>query len=73
MGSNASKEYKGPDNPKTDNIPYVVEKYTEYIKDNQYNILYIFYILIFTIFFILALFELISNISLYRTRKRTYK
>jgi len=37
MGSDASKDYKGPDNPETDNNIYVVDKFSNYAKDQQYS------------------------------------
>lgn len=77
MGSSASKEYKGPKNPEIDNLVFVIEEFTDYtninIRDYNFNIYNILLIAIFVFFFILSLLELISNISLYRTRKRTYK
>ena len=78
MGSSASKEYKGPKNPETENLVFVVEEFTDYMKGNQFSIEYMFFMFIFIFFFILSLLELISNILLYnpllyRTRKRTYK
>jgi|UniRef100_A0A6C0LCM7 hypothetical protein len=73
MGSSASKEYKGPKNPETENLVFVIEEFTDYMKGNQFSIEYMFFMFIFIFFFILSLLELISNILLYRTRKRTYK
>jgi hypothetical protein len=73
MGSSASKEYKGPNNSETENCVFVIEEFTDYTKGNQFSIEYMFFMFIFIFFFILSLLELISNILLYRTRKRTYK
>jgi hypothetical protein len=70
MGSNSSKEYKGPKNPETDNLVFVVEKFNDYMKDNQFSIEYMFFMFIFIFFFVLSLLELISNILLYWTRKK---
>jgi hypothetical protein len=77
MGSDASKDYKGPDNPETDNNIYVVDKFSNYAKDQQYsyNILVLLVICINAFILLLYIIELLSNLlySIRRWRKRTKK
>ena len=77
MGSDASKDYKGPDNPETDNNIYVVDKFSDYAKDQQYsyNIWILLVICINTFILLLYIIELLSNLlySIRRWRKRTKK
>jgi hypothetical protein len=77
MGSDASKDYKGPDNPETDNNIYVVDKFSNYAKDQQYsyNIWILLVICINAFILLLYIIELLSNLlySIRRWRKRTKK
>ena len=70
MGSDASKDYKGPDNPETDNNIYVVDKFSDYAKDQQYsyNIWVLLVICINAFILLLYIIELLSNL-LYRIRR----
>ena len=74
MGSDASKDYKGPDNPETDNNIYVVDKFSDYAKDQQYsyNIWILLVICINAFILLLYIIELLSNLlySIRRWRKR---
>ena len=73
MGSDASKDYKGPDNPETDNNIYVVEKFSDYMNGeqiNSYNIWVLLVMVMTAIFFLLSIMELLLNISYYRIRKK---
>ena len=73
MGSDASKDYKGPDNPETDNNIYVVDKFSDYMNGAQINWYYIWVLLVMVmtaIFFLLSIMELLWNISYYRIRKK---
>lgn len=73
MGSDASKDYKGPDNPETDNNIYVVEKFSDYMNGaqiNSYNIWVLLVMVMTAIFFLLSIMELLWNISYYRIRKK---
>jgi hypothetical protein len=64
MGSDASKDYKGPDNPETDNNIYVVDKFSDYAKDQQYsyNIWVLLVICINALILLLFIMELLSNL-----------
>ena len=64
MGSDASKDYKGPDNPETDNNIYVVDKFSNYAKDQQYsyNIWILLVICINAFILLLYIIELLSNL-----------
>lgn len=73
MGSDASKDYKGPDNPETDNNIYVVEKFSDYMNGaqiNWYDIWVLLVMVMTAIFFLLSIMELLLNISYYRIRKK---
>ena len=73
MGSDASKDYKGPDNPETDNNIYVVDKFSDYMNGEQINLYNIWVLLVMVmtaIFFLLSIMELLWNISYYRIRKK---
>jgi hypothetical protein len=73
MGSDASKDYKGPANPETDNNIYVVEKFSDYMNGeqiNSYNIWVLLVMVMTAIFFLLSIMELLWNISYYRIRKK---
>ena len=73
MGSDASKDYKGPDNPETDNNIYVVDKFSDYMNGaqiNWYNIWVLLVMVMTAIFFLLSIMELLWNISYYRIRKK---
>lgn len=73
MGSDASKDYKGPDNPETDNNIYVVDKFSDYMNGeqiNSYNIWVLLVMVMTAIFFLLSIIELLWNISYYRIRKK---
>lgn len=73
MGSDASKDYKGPDNPETDNNIYVVEKFKDYMNGAQINLYDIWVLLVIVmtaIFFLLSIMELLWNISYFMKRKR---
>ena len=73
MGSDASKDYKGPDNPETDNNIYVVEKFKDYMNDAQINLYDIWVLMVVCItafLLLLSIIELLLNISYYRTRKK---
>jgi uncharacterized protein HemY len=65
MGSDASKDYKGPDNPETDNNIYVVDKFSNYAKDQQYsyNIWVLLVICINALILLLFIMELLWNLS----------
>ena len=64
MGSDASKDYKGPANPETDNNIYVVDKFSDYAKDQQYsyNIWVLLVICINAFILLLYIIELLSNL-----------
>jgi|UniRef100_A0A6C0CCQ9 hypothetical protein len=70
MGADASKDYKGPDNPETDNNIYVVDKFSNYAKDQQYsyNIWVLLVICINAFILLLYIIELLSNL-LYSIRR----
>ena len=73
MGSDASKDYKGPDNPETDNNIYVVEKFKDYMNGAQINLYDIWVLMVVCItafLLLLSIIELLLNISYYRTRKK---
>ena len=73
MGSDASKDYKGPANPETDNNIYVVDKFSDYMNGEQINSYDIWVLLVMVmtaIFFLLSIMELLWNISYYRIRKK---
>ena len=73
MGSDASKDYKGPANPETDNNIYVVDKFSDYMNGeqiNSYNIWVLLVMVMTAIFFLLSIMELLLNISYYRIRKK---
>ena len=73
MGTDASKDYKGPDNPETDNNIYVVDKFSDYMNGEQINLYNIWVLLVMVmtaIFFLLSIMELLWNISYYRIRKK---
>ena len=73
MGSDASKDYKGPANPETDNNIYVVDKFSDYMNGeqiNSYNIWVLLVMVMTAIFFLLSIMELLWNISYYIIRKR---
>lgn len=73
MGSDASKDYKGPANPETDNNIYVVDKFSDYMNGeqiNSYNIWVLLVMVMTAIFFLLSIMELLWNISYYRIRKK---
>ena len=73
MGSDASKDYKGPDNPETDNNIYVVEKFSDYMNGaqiNWYDIWVLLVMVMTAIIFLLSIIELLWNISYYRIRKK---
>jgi hypothetical protein len=66
MGSDASKDYKGPENPETDNNIFVVDKFSDYAKDqqiNSYNIWVLLFICINAFILLLYIIELLSNLS----------
>jgi hypothetical protein len=70
MGSDASKDYKGPANPETDNNVYIVDKFSDYAKDqqtNSYNIWVLLFIFINALILFLFIIELLSNL-LYNIR-----
>jgi hypothetical protein len=70
MGADASKDYKGPDNPETDNNIYVVDKFSNYAKNQQYsyNIWVLLVICINAFILLLYIIELLSNL-LYSIRR----
>lgn len=73
MGSDASKDYKGPDNPETDNNIYVVEKFKDYMNDAQINLYDIWVLMVVCItafLLLLSIIELLLNISYFMKRKR---
>ena len=73
MGSDASKDYKGPDNPETDNNIYVVEKFKDYMNRTQidlYDIWVLMVVCITALILFISIIELLWNISYYRTRKK---
>lgn len=73
MGSDASKDYKGPDNPETDNNIYVVEKFKDYMNGAQINLYYIWVLMVVCItafLLLLSIIELLLNISYYMKRKK---
>jgi hypothetical protein len=69
MGSDASKDYKGPANPETDNNVFIVDKFSDYAKDQQYsyNIWVLLFIFINALILFLFIIELLSNL-LYNIR-----
>lgn len=73
MGSDASKDYKGPDNPETDNNIYVVEKFKDYMNGAQINLYDIWVLMVVCItafLLLLSIIELLLNISYFMKRKR---
>lgn len=73
MGSNASKDYKGPANPETDNNIYVVEKFKDYINEAQINLYDIWVLLVMVmtaLILFLSIMELLWNIGYYMKRKK---
>lgn len=73
MGSDASKDYKGPDNPETDNNIYVVDKFSDYMNGVQINLYDIWVLLVMVmtaLILFLSIIELLWNISYYRIRKK---
>lgn len=73
MGSNASKDYKGPANPETDNNIYVVEKFKDYINGAQINLYDIWVLLVMVmtaLILFLSIMELLWNIGYYMKRKK---
>lgn len=73
MGSDASKDYKGPDNPDTDNNVFVAEKFSDYMNGEQINLYNIWVLLVACItafLLLLSIIELLLNISYYMKRKK---
>lgn len=73
MGSDASKDYKGPANPETDNNIYVVDKFSDYMNDAQINLYDIWVLMVVCItafLLLLSIIELLLNISYFMKRKR---
>ena len=76
MGSDASKDYKGPENPETDNNIFIVDKFSDYAKDQQYsyNIWVLLVICINALILLLFIMELLWNLSyIWRRRIKNYK
>ncbi len=73
MGADASKDYKGPDNPETDNNIYVVDKFSNYAKNQQYsyNIWVLLVICINALILLLFIVELLSNLLYSRRSVRS--
>jgi hypothetical protein len=74
MGADASKDYKGPDNPETDNNIFVVDKFSNYAKDaqiNSYNIWVLLVIYINALILLLFIVDLLSNLLYSRRSGRS--